>query len=246
MIAELNRSLLNLKQIFVRYVSHEIRSPLNIVHAGLDIVRSEIEANSGGPVVFISPETAKMIRNMFSASETAIQILNDLLHYEHIDAGTFKLELAVHPLMHFLGKDMDWAKMLAEDKNIDIIVEDSTAMSNLGEPGAESRDIEQGSSLAADLAAQQDAYLNVDIYRMDQVVRNLVKFTPTNGTVSIKYGCEFLDAANQHNIISRVGVDAVGLLRVDVKDSGVGIDQEDQGRVFGEFNQFNRNDLQGG
>ena len=52
--------------------------------------------------------------------------------------GTFKLELAVHPLMHFLGKDMDWAKMLAEDKNIDIIVEDSTAMSNLGEPGAES------------------------------------------------------------------------------------------------------------
>ena len=41
-------------------------------------------------------------------------------------------------------------------------------------------------------------------------------------------------------------MDAVGLLRVDVKDSGVGIDQEDQGRVFGEFNQFNRNDLQGG
>ena len=35
-------------------------------------------------------------------------------------------------------------------------------------------DIEQGSALAADLAARQDAYLNVDIYRMDQVVRNLV------------------------------------------------------------------------
>ena len=60
---------------------------MNIVHAGLDIVRSEIEASSGSPVVVISPETAKMIRNMFSASETAIQILNDLLHYEHIDAG---------------------------------------------------------------------------------------------------------------------------------------------------------------
>ena len=37
-------------------------------------------------------------------------------------------------------------------------------------------DVEQGSSLAtADhLAVQQDAYLNVDIYRIDQVVRNLV------------------------------------------------------------------------
>ena len=30
---------------------------------------------------------AKMVRNMFAASETAIHILNDLLHYEHIDAG---------------------------------------------------------------------------------------------------------------------------------------------------------------
>ena len=47
-------------------------------------------------------------------------------------------------------------------------------------------------------------------------------------------------------MLFQVGVDAVGLLRVDVTDSGVGIDLEDQGRVFGEFNQFNRNELQGG
>ena len=43
--------------------------------------------------------------------------------------------------MNFLGKNMDWAKMLAEDKNIDIVVEDSTtAAANAlgGEPGAES------------------------------------------------------------------------------------------------------------
>ena len=33
-------------------------------------------------------------------------------------------------------------------------------------------DIEQGS--AADRAAQRDAFLNVDIYRIEQVVRNLV------------------------------------------------------------------------
>ena len=51
-----------------------VRSPLNIVHEGLDIIRSEIEAD-------------KMIRNIFSASETSINFLNDLLHCEHIDAG---------------------------------------------------------------------------------------------------------------------------------------------------------------
>ena len=35
-------------------------------------------------------------------------------------------------------------------------------------------DIELGSTLATNQAVQPDAYLNVDMYRMDQVVRNLV------------------------------------------------------------------------
>jgi len=38
----------------------------------------------------------------------------------------------------------------------------------------------------------------------------------------------------------------VGVLRVEVGDSGVGIPAENHGRVFGEFTQFNRNQLQGG
>ena len=52
--------------------------------------------------------------------------------------GTFKLELsAVHPLMKFLGKNMDWVKMLAEDKNIEVVVEDNTAANIPDESGAE-------------------------------------------------------------------------------------------------------------
>lgn len=41
-------------------------------------------------------------------------------------------------------------------------------------------------------------------------------------------------------------MDAVGVLRVEVIDSGVGIALEDHHNVFGQFNQFNRNELQGG
>ena len=97
---------------------------------------------------------------------------------------------------------------------------------------------------------------------------NQIKFTPTNGTVTIKCTTELLGASNETNIVSRVrpewvpyiqllircwsacssqvGVDAIGILRVDVADTGVGIALEDQDRVFGEFNQFDRNNLQGG
>ena len=38
----------------------------------------------------------------------------------------------------------------------------------------------------------------------------------------------------------------MGVLRVEVIDSGAGIALEDQKKVFGQFAQFNRNELQGG
>ena len=69
---------LSLKQVFVRFVSHEIRSPLNVVLAGLELLRADF--NTG--------VNLDLIDDMQSAAETAITILNDLLNYEHMDAGT--------------------------------------------------------------------------------------------------------------------------------------------------------------
>ena len=40
--------------------------------------------------------------------------------------------------MNFLGKNMDWVKMLAEDKNIEVIVEDNTANNSPDESGPDS------------------------------------------------------------------------------------------------------------
>lgn len=55
-------------------------SPLNVVHAGLEILRSELPISTSETVL-------ELIDDIHSASETAIEILNDLLHYEHIDSG---------------------------------------------------------------------------------------------------------------------------------------------------------------
>lgn len=60
-------------------------SPLNIVHAGLNLVRSGLEDfDESATAIVISPEMAKMVGLIFVASESAI----DLLNYEHIDSGS--------------------------------------------------------------------------------------------------------------------------------------------------------------
>ena len=41
-------------------------------------------------------------------------------------------------------------------------------------------------------------------------------------------------------------MDAVGFFRMEVVDTGVGLTSEDQKRIFGEFTQFNNNELRGG
>ena len=64
---------------------------MNVVHGGLDLLMSEIkEADPNAAFVPISRSTVELIQHIFSSSESAIDILNDLLHYEQIDAGRSK------------------------------------------------------------------------------------------------------------------------------------------------------------
>lgn len=64
------------------------RSPLNVVHVGLEMLLTEIrKSDPASPFVSIERSTADFIVHMFTSSESAINILNDLLQYEHMEAG---------------------------------------------------------------------------------------------------------------------------------------------------------------
>ena len=86
--------------VIFMYVAHlsvlDARSPLNIVHAGLDLLLLTIKAaDPAAPFVPIDRSTADFIFQMFFASESAINILNDLLQYEHIEAGDVRVVVVV-------------------------------------------------------------------------------------------------------------------------------------------------------
>ena len=61
---------------------------MNVVHAGLELLLLEIKrGDPNSLMVSIERSTADFIQQMFSASESAIDILNNLLQYEDFEAG---------------------------------------------------------------------------------------------------------------------------------------------------------------
>ena len=74
----------------VRFVSHEMRSPLNTVTIGLDLLQKDIKTSN-------SPNKRRMQDTLFdikNQTEVVIEILNDLLNYEKLDSGLMTLEKA--------------------------------------------------------------------------------------------------------------------------------------------------------
>lgn len=244
----------------VRYISHEIRSPLNIVHNGVDIVLEDLKGKC-------DTETYEMLQDIRHASKAATSIVDDLLNIEKISMGTFtiepRLEAAIDNIMGMARRCLP----MARQKGINF---------------------EYTHSLNTNLPANLTFALNIDCHKIDQVLRNLIvnafKFTPSGGSVSVNMRLEIPSTTSQYNndrlnrrtsmvgdeesrfsesdsnfwglgdvlspmVIERVmngDNEYIGQVVIDVVDTGAGIAKDVFDQVFGEFVQFNATKLQVG
>ena len=87
------------KHMFMRYISHELRNPLNAVFMGLDLLHEH--------VVDDKTELRQILNDISPSRQKAVEVLNTLLSMEKIDLGITQLERTLIPLGAFLKEAMD-------------------------------------------------------------------------------------------------------------------------------------------
>jgi len=238
---------------FVRFVSHEIRTPLNTVKLGLKLFDMEIEelieqVEKEGTFA----ELQNLVRQTFGGwkllvddvlgnSESAVDVVNELLNYDKIESGTLRLDFSTVSIWEVARKVVMSFALQARQKAIDLQLRGGLWEE---ESLSETDKVEYGQQVVVG-----------DATRIAQILRNLLsnalKFTPDNGTVVVtgewvKDGLPDMKLAVPLDQQQLLANPRAGALRISVKDSGAGLTPEQLQEIGKEGVQFNANKLQAG
>ena len=88
---------LEFKRMFVRYISHEVRTPLNTAIMGLHVLAEEMNRNK-----YINHDTLDTLNDIKNACDVSVNVLNELLIFDKLESGNLMLEMTRFPVMPFI------------------------------------------------------------------------------------------------------------------------------------------------
>ncbi len=215
---EANRELARaneLKSKFIANMSHELRTPLNAIIGYSDLLTDSPD---------LSEKHKKYINNILISGEHLLQLINNILDISKIEAGMFVLEYSVFSIKEAVEEAIVVLKSLAAKKNLNITV---------------------------DYECSEDYKLYSDRVKFKQIIYNLlsnaIKFSFEN--TEIKVRCKkvppSLDVETASNFnLKRYGKQQYKMfeyIKIDVVNSGAGIDDSFKNKIFEEFTQSDNN-----
>jgi signal transduction histidine kinase len=197
------KAIIEAKRQFVRFVSHEVRTPLNAISMGLQLLRGEIARLVGQQPgddsdTSTSVSTSASIPmegslqdkmrgwldlsdDILSNTHSAVDVLNDLLNYDKIESGTLQLEVIVVPIWALIDRTTSEFQLQAKKKKINYVLDFSALTDPVDDDCNKSV---RASKLSRDV--KENKVLG-DKMRIAQVLRNLIsnalKFTPEGGEI---------------------------------------------------------------
>ncbi len=180
---EAELAYVKLKNTFFRNLSHEFKTPLNLIFSAIQIIKLKEKKDN------------KYINIIQQNSYRLLKLVNNLLDISKIESNSFNLNKKNVDIVKLISKIALSVESYIQNKNRIFSFE-----TNLSEE-----------LIAIDANAIERVILNL--------ISNAVKFTASNDKITIQ-----LYKENEMTVIK-------------VIDTGIGIKEKDQKRIFGEFNQ---------
>ncbi|KAL3908729.1 MAG: hypothetical protein SGILL_008373, partial [Bacillariaceae sp.] len=257
--------LLEAKRKFVRFVSHEVRTPLNSVCMGLSLIQEELldciknMKDEDGGIASSNKSQAKcncsvdkskaqgwlqLSEEILISAQSSVTVLNDLLNYDKIQMGQLSLEYTVIPIYRLISITSKEFSLPAASKKIRFeLINDGL------------HDVDECSVVSTASKEFNIKEMNVvgDTIRLTQVLRNLLsnalKFTKEGGTLKVHVHSRKTLPTMRSFVMTdgnKATYESRGILLVDVTDDGVGMSPEQLSKLFTAGTQFNVNELQAG
>ncbi len=205
-LARLNR----MKDSFLGLASHELKTPLTVIMGYTELLLTDT-------VDRLDDTILEMVKNIANAAARLDNIVKDMVDVSLIDEKRLQLKLedvnmnrlietSVNELRFFLSMRKQGI-VLQLDETIPIIRGDSLRLTQL----------------------------------LSNVLGNAIKFTPDEGTITVATSAKYLlrskqaATGDQMQRVVNIGKEHHLYVDVAVSDTGIGIDREDQLRIFDKF-----------
>ena len=195
------KKMVQTKRALIRYMSHEVRSPLNVIHSGLNLL---IEDINNLPPMDNKEELIETFNSIRHASGDLLQTMNDLLLLESMDSAAFTIEEHMVPFAN-LTQIAEKCGLVPREKGIVFTVNNQFEQQQqqqqqqqqpnhhgdvVGEQPDLVRDIELGADPSNDPESDSEQQLLfIDEHKIGQVLRNLItnsaKFTPPGQSIAV-------------------------------------------------------------
>ncbi|MBI2811600.1 MAG: PAS domain-containing sensor histidine kinase [Candidatus Melainabacteria bacterium] len=113
------KSLERLKQDFIAMISHDLRTPLMSVHSSLDLVQS-------GATGELAEQTQSQLGSASRSTEHLIELVNDLLDFEKLEAGRMDFSPESLSLAEVFEETCQHVKALSDKMDVQIQLPERT------------------------------------------------------------------------------------------------------------------------
>ena len=194
-----------MKDSFLGLASHELKTPLTVIMGYAELISNDLAHRVDKPVL-------EMVKNIASAARRLDNIVQDMVDVSRIDERRLQLKMEEIHLNRLVEASVNELRFFFSMRNQQVEL-------NLDESIPAIR----GDSLRL-------------MQLLSNVLGNAIKFTPDGGRIAVSTSAKYLlrglpggdsgEAQREHHHL---------FLEVTVADTGIGIDRDDQIRIFDKF-----------